>query len=603
MLSVIQKRYPFTPSATPEPSFTMNKAVLTRGETAVFTCADTVPTLHVSVFIDGYRNYVLDPTGEHGGDRRASLFCVSERLTYDTAALPQGDYVAVLFGDGWRDYQRTPFSVIDPDAAPVPPAPPTTATATSKAPAPVPPPTAISYPDLSGLTVREAPPCVQEGAPVLRFTVDLRRDYAATLPPLTAWGALVIPTAALCDNDIQPYAPLVCGGQYPIGDTVYTPTAVPAEDTSPLAVTVVPTDPDGDPLRRAYTVRGYLCFTDVHGARHTRYSAPLGADVYGAARRALDAGTVPPKDQPALRALTDAVRRQADTDYRQAEKITLFGSPDDPRRWVYRLAGSHLRGREVTVETDRGSAPVEIMFLTDTHLSADNRAGVPALRRVMDYAATADRLVIGGDVMDRLSDRNLVMLQQELWDAAPQVRITPGNHDYASSVQTPAQAFETLQRAWRHDIHYFSEVLGDKVMLILLNNATGVFREEDVTPLERDLARARENGYAVLLFTHGSLYTGAPGEDSLDGRVTVRRFSARSNAAPPHRPGGATGRMLDRIAANGDIIRGVFNGHAHQDFYSEIRATAPDGTPAPIPQYTVSRAVEDAGRFLRITVR
>ena len=47
-------------------------------------------------------------------------------------------------------------------------------------------------------------------------------------------------------------------------------------------------------------------------------------------------------------------------------------------------------------------------------------------------------------------------------------------------------------------------------------------------------------------------------------------------------------KIYNLIIKNGDIIKGVFCGHNHNNIYTEIMASTPDGAIAKIPQYTVS---------------
>ena len=47
-------------------------------------------------------------------------------------------------------------------------------------------------------------------------------------------------------------------------------------------------------------------------------------------------------------------------------------------------------------------------------------------------------------------------------------------------------------------------------------------------------------------------------------------------------------KVYDLIVNSGDVIKGVFCGHNHNNIYTEIMATSPDGGNVKIPQYTVS---------------
>ena len=66
--------------------------------------------------------------------------------------------------------------------------------------------------------------------------------------------------------------------------------------------------------------------------------------------------------------------------------------------------------------------------------------------------------------------------------------------------------------------------------------------------------------------------------------------------------GGATGQVYDLITNNADVIRGVFTGDMHSDFYTEIVAKTADGMQTTIPQYVLTGAFYDDGAVMHITV-
>ena len=84
-------------------------------------------------------------------------------------------------------------------------------------------------------------------------------------------------------------------------------------------------------------------------------------------------------------------------------------------------------------------------------------------------------------------------------------------------------SLEKLQKAWDHDIYYSSEVLGNKLMLIQMDNSEHTFRPCQKEPMQRDLKQARENGYTVLLFVHVPLCTRNP--DEKKGYILAGQYS------------------------------------------------------------------------------
>ena len=61
--------------------------------------------------------------------------------------------------------------------------------------------------------------------------------------------------------------------------------------------------------------------------------------------------------------------------------------------------------------------------------------------------------------------------------------------------------------------------------------------------------------------------------------------------------------MYDIITNNADIIKGVFCGHEHCDYYTEISAKTSAGQSAYIPQFTMSASFLDGGAITKIKVK
>ena len=166
--------------------------------------------------------------------------------------------------------------------------------------------------------------------------------------------------------------------------------------------------------------------------------------------------------------------------------------------------------------------------------------------------------------------------------------------------------WEILRSVWKHDIDYTSKVVGGKVMLIQLNNGEGKFYASQKAMLEADIALARANGYAVLAFMHEPISTGNASDTNItairkdDGSASGNYYSGQVGGPNAD---AATKAICDIIAANGDIIKGVFNGHQHADYYSEILAKTASGADTIIPQYTLSGCIYGNGNALKITVK
>lgn len=297
--------------------------------------------------------------------------------------------------------------------------------------------------------------------------------------------------------------------------------------------------------------------------------------------------------------------------------------------------------RDIVIDSGKGGDPIEIIQLTDVHINYCNEEdltdpvlkdeykdrwlnhfGVKAkLERCLSYAREADQLVITGDLFDYLSLGILEKAKEYVFDPFPNVLVAPGNHDPMEKTQqnrTLAERLEVLKEAWPHDIYYESRVLGEKVMLIVMDNATmvsevdgvkiGSFHESQVPLLEADLTLAREKGYSVLLFYHVPISTGNPEDRNVkallvgDSKITVINFFDKDKCIG-RMSSGASKKVYDLIVNNADLIKGTFCGHHHSDFYTEIYGRGIDGSIVTIPQYVVTGVPYYNGNVMRITVK
>lgn len=461
---------------------------------------------------------------------------------------------------------------------------------------------------ITGVQMRTA------GEQALRFVVTRGDDLAENLP-IIDYGTLLLPSIILNDCAEQRYSELVYDAAYTYNGQKYSPAVVLGKNTysdeaDTLVYTLCITNITAAKYRRQYTARGFIRYTDLNGFVHILYTDPYSTNLYAAAKHTLKFvnGSAEAIVKSVIDTADEATRLQYDS-----EKEAVVGSEQDPNTWIYRLKDSSIYVREVSIDSGRGGRPINIVQLTDLHLNSANLANtVPVTRRIMDYAAASDQLVITGDVIENLTDANLSLVHREVWDVAPDALIALGNHDFVDrtglSLSTE-QCYDKLQSSWKHDIVYASRVIDDKVMVIQMDNGASTFRQDQVEPLRSDLAVARENDYVVLLFVHISLCTRNPQEasvSSLRGDTVGRNFytnSAKDFVGAINMAEGANKDVYELILNNADVIKGVFSGHAHTDFYTEICAKTADGQDAIIPQYTLDRSVDDGGHVLVITVQ
>ncbi len=318
-------------------------------------------------------------------------------------------------------------------------------------------------------------------------------------------------------------------------------------------------------------------------------------------------------------------------------KITIIGTPDDLNGWVYQLGVGGIRVREAVIDSGRGGETVEIVQISDLHYNKVNNRDLeeknPSVMSTYEqrdflsggsslanaevclrYASFFDQMVLTGDTLDYVSWGSLELLKESVWDKYPEALVALGNHDSVRVMGLPNDVkdpttresrYALLQQHWRHDVYYTAKVVKNKVMVIQLDNSQNGFWDSQVPKLAADIETAREKGYTVLLFMHTPLNTANPAE------TCVQPISLRSKGGCDFYTGcvggeksrGATREVWDLIMNNADVIRGVFAGHMHADYYTEMCAKTPSGEDRNIPQYVLSSAAYDKGYALKITVK
>ncbi|MBQ9086445.1 MAG: metallophosphoesterase [Clostridia bacterium] len=310
--------------------------------------------------------------------------------------------------------------------------------------------------------------------------------------------------------------------------------------------------------------------------------------------------------------------------------------------WKYKVDKSGVVVREITIDSGKGGEALEIVQLTDVHINYctsedlqdpvlkstyENRKWLANfsvknnLQRCLEYAKTADQIVITGDILDYLSKGTLAKTKEYIFDPYPTVMACLGNHEPVKKCQgkvaentSITTRMKELEENWIHDIYYQSKVLDDKAMVIVMDNGSqvdvvgqqGVFWDSQVELLRADLAKARANGYVVLLFYHVPISTSSLKYDSVQSTYIGDKNNSEFNFftyGVGYSSTGASKEVYELIVNNGDIIKGAFCGHLHSDFYTEIAAKTPDGGRTVIPQYVLCGVPYNQGHALKITIK
>lgn len=323
--------------------------------------------------------------------------------------------------------------------------------------------------------------------------------------------------------------------------------------------------------------------------------------------------------------------------YLSQMKIYHVGSEEDEKTSVYQLGLNGIMVREATIDSGRGGEPAEIVHITDIHFNklndkdfAENNPSVMSTyaqrehmkdgysranaERCMYYGGLFDQIVITGDTIDYLTYGAMEMVKEVIWDPYPNTLVALGNHDpvrvmgLGKDVADPTtleSRYAILQENWNHDVYYASKVVKNKAMVIQMDNSQNKFWDHQLPKLKADIETARQKGYVILLFVHIPLATNNPAETGVleIDRNPKSRHNFYTEGVGGINSTGVTREVWDTIMNNADVIRGVFAGHIHEDYYAEMLAKTPSGEQKIIPQYVNFAAWADKGHVLKITVK
>ena len=475
----------------------------------------------------------------------------------------------------------------------------------------------------------------------LRFVVE-KTDALHEALDAVEYGSVIVPTEVMGSKQ------LYIDEVYTLNDKQYEAKTVEGVKTfkntdDGIQYTVCVINISEDLYRRNYTVRGYIKYTDLNGTPRVLYTDSYATNIYAVAKEALKDSSISDSDRQYLATIKNYVDETLKQEYLNQPKTDIVGSSADPKTWKYQL-GNGVMVREVEIDTGKGGDPVEIVQVTDTHFNYcteedlkdpvlastwENRRAFKypttqtALLNSFEYAGYSDQIVVTGDAIDYLSQGCLELLFTYLWNPYPDALIALGNHDIVKKMQgkvedpsTYEDRYEILKGVWKHDIFYTEKILKnddgvEMVMVIQMDNSRILYQDEQVTKFKASLATAREKDIPILIFSHVPFLTRNP-EDA-----DMRSFYVNDPTSDPVNlyndrnfvglaTSGATKEMYDLVTMNPDVVKGIFTGHWHADFYSEVWSKNADGTDNPdvvIPQYLLTGSAYDKGHALRITVK
>lgn len=298
---------------------------------------------------------------------------------------------------------------------------------------------------------------------------------------------------------------------------------------------------------------------------------------------------------------------------------------NDPlvKNYVMKHTGQHIS--EIHITSGYGDANVEIAQITDIHFNyvssitdvndreleytkqcrkwnGESESVLSAIR-AMDVAQYADQTIVTGDTLDYLSKGALLLTQRYLFSRDPNIIITLGGHDITKQMQTSlndetplSERYDMLKTVWSHDLFYVSRNIGKRVLAVCLDNGSGRFLSCQPEQLEQDIIRARNENRIILIFMHEPIAAKnssgpIPAIIKMDGADSYFDFNGPKVIGNKATTDEATIRVYELITENADVIKGIFCGHEHSSFHTDISATYQDQTgihPSNIPQFVAS---------------
>ena len=310
------------------------------------------------------------------------------------------------------------------------------------------------------------------------------------------------------------------------------------------------------------------------------------------------------------------------------ETVRIVGDSDSSLHDIYELCNSRIMVRKAKIKTKKGGDPVKILHFTDLHLNKmsdrdfeekepsvmstrqyrmafRNESTVSNAEKSLELVPFFDKTVITGDIVDYLTWGSLDLVKKMIWDKYSDILMPLGGHDYTRCMEgdiddltSEESRLDILKEYWKHDLFYTSEIIKDKVMIVAMLNDMTYF-DFQVEKLEKDIEFARDNDLIILIFQHEPICTKNEKEKDLKAiRVNDRASSSIDFYTRFHggeKSSKASKAMHSLITESADVIKGIFCGHLHSDYYTEVIAGD-----TIIRQYVLTGNMYDEGHIMII---
>ena len=222
--------------------------------------------------------------------------------------------------------------------------------------------------------------------------------------------------------------------------------------------------------------------------------------------------------------------------------------------------------------------PFSVLHISDTHLTfanPDEPESVQHYRRLRtelfgerQYEAlkdsirwakiNADYLIHTGDLMDFVSDGNLIAVQEAFGPGAGNIFGSIGNHEYWAPVEpslSNAECFSRCSKAYPYNLHFGSQVING-VNFVSIDDALDDVSQDQVEAFAREVKK----GLPIILLMHVPFPTPRIVEAT---RKYWKWNSKFRNETPKPIAFGKRGQEFIKYLKSEPLLKGILAGHQH----------------------------------------
>ena len=252
--------------------------------------------------------------------------------------------------------------------------------------------------------------------------------------------------------------------------------------------------------------------------------------------------------------------------------------------------------------------PFSVLHISDTHLTFANpdepenvqkyrrnrtelfgKRQYEALKDSIRWAKiNADYLIHTGDLMDFVSDGNLIAVREAFGPDAGNVFGSIGNHEYWTPVEprpSHAECFSKCSKAYPYNLHFGSQVING-VNFVSIDDAHNDVTQDQVEAFAKEVTK----GLPIILLMHVPF----PTPRIVEATRKYWKWNSKFRNDPP-KPitFGKRGQEFIKYLKSEPLLKGILAGHEHITIEERFSPTA--------VQYLVAGNFAFAGREILFT--